>query len=78
MSNRDPVLLRDRITNQPITKGDTRVGLNQFVRKQNLAFEYEVLNWNFGRRTWHLFSTDLAERVILNGSLSTAAARSIL
>ncbi len=54
------------------------MGLNQFVRKQNLAFEYEVLNWNFGRRTWHLFSTDLAERVILNGSLSTAAARSIL
>ena len=34
---------------------------------QNLAFDYEVLKWNFGRRIWHLYSTDLAERVIQAG-----------
>lgn len=34
---------------------------------QNLAFEYEVLKWNFNRRIWHLYSTDLAERVIQAG-----------
>ena len=34
---------------------------------QNLAFEYEVNLWNFGRRIWHLYSTDLAERVIQAG-----------
>lgn len=38
---------------------------------QNLPFEYEVFNWNFGRRIWHLYSTDLAERVIqAGGSIS--------
>ena len=36
---------------------------------QNLAFEYEVMFWNFGRRIWHLFSTDLAERVIQAGAI---------
>lgn len=34
---------------------------------QNLAFEYEVFFWNFGRRIWHLYSTDLAERVLQAG-----------
>lgn len=37
---------------------------------QNLSFEYEVFEWNFGRRIWHLYSTDLAERVIQAGSIS--------
>jgi DNA polymerase I-like protein with 3'-5' exonuclease and polymerase domains len=34
---------------------------------QNLAFEYEVNKWNFGRRIWRLYSTDLAERVLQAG-----------
>jgi DNA polymerase I-like protein with 3'-5' exonuclease and polymerase domains len=37
---------------------------------QNLAFEYEVMNWNFGLRIWNLYSVDLAERVIQAGTLS--------
>ena len=37
---------------------------------QNLSFEYEVFNWNFGRRIWHLYSTDLVERVIQAGYIS--------
>ena len=36
---------------------------------QNLSFEYEVFFWNFGRRIWHLYSTDLAERVIRAGTI---------
>lgn len=34
---------------------------------QNLAYEYEVLKWNMGMRIWHLYSTDLAERVLQAG-----------
>lgn len=34
---------------------------------QNLGYEYEVLKWNFGKRIWHLYSTDIAERVIQAG-----------
>ena len=37
---------------------------------QNLGFEYEVFLWNFGRRIWHLYSMDLAERVIQAGRIS--------
>jgi len=37
---------------------------------QNLSFEYEVMYWNFGQRIWHLYSTDLAERVIQAGRIS--------
>ena len=37
---------------------------------QNLAFEYMVFWWNFGKRIWHLFSTDMAERVIQAGTIS--------
>jgi DNA polymerase I-like protein with 3'-5' exonuclease and polymerase domains len=37
---------------------------------QNLGFEYQVFWWNFGRRIWHLYSTDLAERVIQAGKIS--------
>lgn len=37
---------------------------------QNLAFEYSVFHWNFGRRIWHLFSTDMTERVIQAGKIS--------
>lgn len=41
---------------------------NQFLKVgQNLGYEYEVLKWNFGRRIWHLYSTDLAERVLQAG-----------
>ena len=36
----------------------------------NLAFDYEVLRWNFGIRMWNMFSCDLAERVIQAGTLS--------
>lgn len=44
---------------------------NKFLKVgQNLAFEYEVMKWNFGLRIWHLFSTDLAERVIQAGTIS--------
>src|ERR1035437_758618 len=37
---------------------------------QNLSFEYTVLCWSFGQRIWHLYSTDLAERVIQAGRIS--------
>ena len=37
---------------------------------QNLSFEYCVLFWSFGVRIWHLYSTDLAERVIQAGRIS--------
>ena len=37
---------------------------------QNLSFEYIVMFWNFGHRIWHLYSTDLAERVIQAGRIS--------
>lgn len=37
---------------------------------QNLSFEYMVMCWNFGQRIWHLYSTDLAERVIQAGRIS--------
>jgi DNA polymerase I-like protein with 3'-5' exonuclease and polymerase domains len=37
---------------------------------QNLSFEYMVLYWSFGIRIWHLYSTDLAERVIQAGRIS--------
>jgi DNA polymerase I-like protein with 3'-5' exonuclease and polymerase domains len=36
----------------------------------NLAFDYETIKWNFGIRTWNLFSCDMAERVIQAGSIS--------
>jgi len=35
-----------------------------------LSFDYQVLFWNFGQRMWHVFSTDLAERVIQAGRIS--------
>lgn len=37
---------------------------------QNLAFEYSIFWWNFGKRIWHLFSTDMSERVIQAGTIS--------
>lgn len=37
---------------------------------QNLSFEYMVFWFNFGKRIWHLFSTDMAERVIQAGTIS--------
>jgi hypothetical protein len=37
---------------------------------QNLSFEYQVMFWNFGQRIWHLYSTDLAERVLQAGNIS--------
>lgn len=45
---------------------------NNLVLKigQNLSFEYTVLYWSFGIRIWHLYSTDLAERVIQAGAIS--------
>lgn len=44
---------------------------NTFLKVgQNLAFEYEVFNWNFGQRIWNLFSIDLAERAIKAGVMS--------
>jgi ribonuclease D len=44
---------------------------NTFLKVgQNLSYEYEVLNWNFGRRIWNLYSTDIAERVIRAGSIA--------
>src|SRR5208337_1383012 len=36
---------------------------------QNLSFDYSVLWWNFGKRIWHLYSTDMAERVIQAGTI---------
>jgi DNA polymerase I-like protein with 3'-5' exonuclease and polymerase domains len=43
---------------------------NKFLKVGvNLPFEYEVLHWNFGRRIWHLFSTDYAERVLEAGRI---------
>ena len=36
---------------------------------QNLAFDYTVLWWNFGKRIWNLYSTDMAERVIQAGTI---------
>jgi DNA polymerase I-like protein with 3'-5' exonuclease and polymerase domains len=45
---------------------------NNIVLKvgQNLSFEYSVFWWNFGQRIWHLYSTDLAERVVQAGRIS--------
>jgi DNA polymerase I-like protein with 3'-5' exonuclease and polymerase domains len=37
---------------------------------QNLSFEYMVFWFNFGKRIWHLYSTDFAERVIQAGTIS--------
>ena len=37
---------------------------------QSLSFDYTVLWWNFGKRIWHLYSTDMAERVIQAGTIS--------
>src|ERR1019366_4795207 len=57
---------------KPIFDILTPVLCNNHVLKvgQNLAFEYTVLYWNFGQRIWHLYSTDLAERVIQAGRIS--------
>jgi DNA polymerase I-like protein with 3'-5' exonuclease and polymerase domains len=57
---------------KPIFDILTPVLCNNHVLKvgQNLAFEYTVLFWNFGQRIWHLYSTDLAERVIQAGRIS--------
>lgn len=44
---------------------------NKFLKVgQNLSFEYSLFNWNFGRRIWHLYSTDMAERVIQAGVIA--------
>jgi DNA polymerase I-like protein with 3'-5' exonuclease and polymerase domains len=37
---------------------------------QNLSFDYTVFWWNFGKRIWHLYSTDMAERVIQAGTIA--------
>jgi DNA polymerase I-like protein with 3'-5' exonuclease and polymerase domains len=37
---------------------------------QNLSFDYSVLWFNFGKRIWNLYSTDIAERVIQAGTIS--------
>lgn len=37
---------------------------------QNLAFEYEVFHWNFGKRIWHLYCCEKAERVIQAGTIA--------
>lgn len=43
---------------------------NKFLKVgQNLAFEYEVWYWNFGRRIWNMYSIDLVERVIKAGDI---------
>ena len=50
---------------------DPVVCTNKFLKVgQNLGFEYSVFNWNFGRRIWHLYSTDMAERVIKAGTIA--------
>src|ERR1019366_8729173 len=57
---------------KPIFDILTPVLCNNRVLKvgQNLSFEYMVLYWSFGQRIWHLYSTDLAERVIQAGRIS--------
>lgn len=57
---------------KPIFDILTPVLCNNAVLKvgQNLSFEYTVFFWNFGQRIWHLYSTDLAERVIQAGKIS--------
>jgi DNA polymerase I-like protein with 3'-5' exonuclease and polymerase domains len=35
-----------------------------------LGFDYSVLSFNFGIRMWHMYSIDLAERVIQAGAIS--------
>ena len=43
---------------------------NKFLKVgQNLGFEYTVFWWNFGKRIWNLYSTDMAERVIQAGTI---------
>src|ERR1700674_608218 len=37
---------------------------------QSLSFDYSVLWWNFGKRIWNLYSTDMGERVIQAGTIS--------
>jgi DNA polymerase I-like protein with 3'-5' exonuclease and polymerase domains len=36
---------------------------------QNISFEYTIFWWNLGLRIWHLYSTDMAERVIQAGTI---------
>lgn len=57
---------------KPIFDILTPVLCNNLVLKvgQNLSFEYMVFLWSFGVRIWHLYSTDLAERVIQAGKIS--------
>ncbi|MGA2886148.1 MAG: hypothetical protein ABSE80_13520, partial [Halobacteriota archaeon] len=44
---------------------------NKFLKVgQNLGYEYQVFHWCFGKRIWHLYSTDMAERVIQAGTIS--------
>jgi DNA polymerase I-like protein with 3'-5' exonuclease and polymerase domains len=50
---------------EPLLCGNTVLKVGQ-----NLSFEYMVLYWSFGVRLWHLYSTDLAERVIQAGAIS--------
>jgi len=43
---------------------------NKFLKVgQGLAFEYSVFKWNFGMGIWHLYSTDITERVIQAGTI---------
>jgi DNA polymerase I-like protein with 3'-5' exonuclease and polymerase domains len=47
------------------------VGTNKFLKiGQNLNFEYEVFHWNLGVKIWHLYSMDMAERIIAAGEHS--------
>ena len=57
---------------KPVLDILTPVICNNVVLKvgQNLSFEYMVFLWSFGVRIWHLYSTDLAERVIQAGAIS--------
>jgi DNA polymerase I-like protein with 3'-5' exonuclease and polymerase domains len=44
---------------------------NEFLKVgQALSFDYIVFWFNFGKRIWHLYSTDFAERVIQAGTIS--------
>lgn len=43
---------------------------NEFLKVgQSLSFEYTIFWWNFGKRIWHFYSTDMAERVIQAGAI---------
>src|ERR1035437_1398207 len=50
--------------------GPTLESKNHIKCGANLSFDYTALRWSFGIRMWHLYSVDIAERVLQAGAIS--------